>query len=393
MKSVEDFNLIKESARCLRCSRPGCVSSCPVGNDIPSFLQLARQGDARGAVQLIGHPVGEICGYVCPHESQCQGGCVLARRGRPVLTGEVERRLFADNPYLVTVRGDAAANTSVAVVGGGVSGLTFAVKMYEQGADVTVFEKDELLSTLRLIPEFRLPRAAIDRVVDCVEDKFRFVRRRVDSELLRRIADDYDVVYLASGASRCYGLNIQGEDFATPYSDFLNKNGAFLNGDGDLRGKKVIVIGGGNTAMDCARSARRLGARTAVAYRRRREDMPAFDKEVSAAVSEGAEFVYNVAPVSVSRVGHGLELTLAETECEGRGKLTVTERVRTEQCDVIVTALGSTFDDSIVEGLDDLTGSEKFFIGGDADGGKTVARAVADAMRVARIVSEKTCGK
>ena len=148
--------------RCLQCKNPGCSAACPLGNDIPTIVRLVREGKFAMAVQVVGHPFGGVCGYVCPHENQCQGGCVLAKRGQAVPTGEAEATAFTNSPYVVARRDDKLAGRRVAVVGGGVSGITFAVKCYESGADVTVYESNMLLSTLYGIPEFRLPHRLLD---------------------------------------------------------------------------------------------------------------------------------------------------------------------------------------------------------------------------------------
>ena len=202
MSSVKDYS--EECGRCLHCARPGCRAACPIGNDIPQFLQAVRAAEWERAADIIGHPFGEVCGYICPHEKQCQGGCVLARRDSAVRMGWVESAFFAAHPYAVRRRSDLAAGYRVAVVGGGVSGLTFAASMYSQGADVTVFERNKLLSTLSMIPSFRLPTEALDRILRQITDKFTIVRQNVDSELLCRLHEQFDMVYLATGTTELY---------------------------------------------------------------------------------------------------------------------------------------------------------------------------------------------
>lgn len=389
---------IDESNRCLGCLKPRCVESCPIGNDIPGFLSLVRSGQYDKAVELIGHPFGEICGYVCAHEQQCQGGCILGNRGQAVQMGAVEREVFSQHPYIVERKVRVGSKTSgmkVAVVGGGVSGITLATKLYEQGADVTIFERDELLSTLKLIPDFRLPREAIERVLASINGKFTVVKRDVNfADIFVREArkdelqlmNDYDAVYLSTGASVLYKLGVEGEDLATPYDEFLRKS----NHVG-----KVVVIGGGNTAMDCARLAKRCGCDVTLAYRRQRDDMPAFAKEIEDAYNENVEFIYNVAPVKLEQNGDKLLLTLAKTVSEGRGKLTVTNETTTVECDTVVAALGSKFDKdnlygAFYEWLMDLSKPNNphnprfnLYVGGDALSASTVANAVADGIKVA----------
>ena len=410
--STTQNEYINESNRCLNCVRPTCRVACPIGNDVPAFLQYARSGEIDKAVEVIGHPFGEICGYVCPHDMQCQGGCVLSKRGQAIQMGMIERAVFADYPYKVERKvrvGSKSRGLKVAVVGGGVSGITLATKLYEQGASVTIFERDELLSTLKLIPDFRLPREAIDRVLQSIDGKFNVVKRDVnfDDVFVRKkypwqkkiqqqrysdtlqLMDEYDAVYVSTGASLMYKIGVTGEELATPYTEFLKGT--------DTKGS-VAVIGGGNTAIDCARLAKRSGCDVTVAYRRTREDMPAFKKEVENACSENVEFMYNVTPVKLEQKGGKIVLTLAKTVSEGRGKLTVTGETATVECDTVVAALGSKFDKDKMYGAfysSLMNNSEpnsvhnprfNLYVGGDALGASTVANAVADGLKAAHMI-------
>ena len=399
---------IAESNRCLHCGKPTCSEACPLHNDVPRFLQLVSDGKPYEAVKVLGHPFGEICGYVCPHDLCCHGSCVLNKRGQAVKMGEVERAVFSQYPYKVErqVRsGSKSDGLRVAVVGGGVSGITLAVKLYEQGADVTVFERDELLSTLKLIPDFRLPREAIDRVLAEIEGKFTVVKKDVNFEDIfvqkrmpyhskrqqeenkdaLQLWHSYDSVYIAAGASVPYALGIEGEELSTPYDKFLKSSS---------HSGSVVVIGGGNTAMDCARLAKRSGCDVTVAYRRKREDMPAFNKEVEDALCEGVSFKYNLAPVKLEQKGGKLLLTLAKTVSEGRGKLTVTNETTVVECDTVVAALGSKFDKENIIASNDLffhyetphNPKKNLYFGGDALGASTVANAVADGLKAARAI-------
>ena len=386
-KTPNSFNLT-ESNRCLQCMRPACRVACPVGNNIPAFLQYVKNGELKKAVEIIGHPFGEVCGYVCPHELQCQGSCVLSRRGQSVQMGEVERTVFALNPYKVERKGNKLKRKKIAVVGGGVSGITFAVKTYEQGADVTVYEKDELLSTLKLIPSFRLPTEALTRIEKALKGTFKVVKQAITAKELAQLQRDFDIVYLATGASVVYGLGIDGDELATPYDDFLRGKNLKDN---------IVVIGGGNTAMDCARLAKRNGCNVTVAYRRTREDMPAFAKEIEQTENEGVQFSFNLAPVKLEAKDGKLLLTLARTVSEGRGKLTVTDETTVIQCDTVVSALGSGFDKSIFGqqqvGEDVRHPLSNVYVGGDAAGGKVVAKAVADALQTVKYILENTNNK
>lgn len=361
--------------RCLQCKNPGCSAACPLGNDIPTIVRLVREGKFAMAVQVVGHPFGGICGYVCPHENQCQGGCVLAKRGQAVPTGEAEATAFTNSPYVVARRDDKLAGRRVAVVGGGVSGITFAVKCYESGADVTVYESNMLLSTLYGIPEFRLPHRLLDDIVRSVEQSdIRVEHKYVCQADIAAMQNDNDIVYLAVGRTVCRALGVTGEEYATTADKFLHE--AMLPRD-------VIVVGGGNTAMDCARLNARLGGKTMIAYRRAMADMPCYAKEVQAAADDGVMFETNLAPVMVDKQADGrLSVTFARTNSEGRGRLSVTDELHTFSCDCLVVAAGNMLDGNVyaqnktvpVDNCGNVDGN--LYAGGDCAGGSLVVEAV-----------------
>lgn len=361
--------------RCLQCKNPGCSAACPLGNDIPTIVRLVREGKFAMAVQVVGHPFGGVCGYVCPHENQCQGGCVLAKRGQAVPTGEAEATAFTNSPYVVARRDDKLAGRRVAVVGGGVSGITFAVKCYESGADVTVYESNMLLSTLYGIPEFRLPHRLLDDIVRSVEQSdIRVEHKYVCQADIAAMQNDNDIVYLAVGRTVCRALGVTDEEYATTADKFLHE--AMLPRD-------VIVVGGGNTAMDCARLNARLGGKTMIAYRRAMADMPCYAKEVQAAADDGVMFETNLAPVMVDKQADGrLSVTFARTNSEGRGRLSVTDELHTFSCDCLVVAAGNMLDGNVyaqdktvpVDNCGNVDGN--LYAGGDCAGGSLVVEAV-----------------
>lgn len=378
--------------RCLQCKNPGCSAACPLGNDIPTIVRLVREGKFAMAVQVVGHPFGGVCGYVCPHENQCQGGCVLAKRGQAVPTGEAEATAFTNSPYVVARRDDKLAGRRVAVVGGGVSGITFAVKCYESGADVTVYESNMLLSTLYGIPEFRLPHRLLDDIVRSVEQSdIRVEHKYVCQADIAAMQNDNDIVYLAVGRTVCRALGVTGEEYATTADKFLHE--AMLPRD-------VIVVGGGNTAMDCARLNARLGGKTMIAYRRAMADMPCYAKEVQAAADDGVMFETNLAPVMVDKQADGrLSVTFARTNSEGRGKLSVTDELHTFSCDCLVVAAGNMLDGNVyaqdktvpVDNCGNVDGN--LYAGGDCAGGSLVVEAVKAAICACNGVVERYATK
>lgn len=378
--------------RCLQCKNPGCSAACPLGNDIPTIVRLVREGKFAMAVQVVGHPFGGVCGYVCPHENQCQGGCVLAKRGQAVPTGEAEATAFTNSPYVVARRDDKLAGRRVAVVGGGVSGITFAVKCYESGADVTVYESNMLLSTLYGIPEFRLPHRLLDDIVRSVEQSdIRVEHKYVCQADIAAMQNDNDIVYLAVGRTVCRALGVTGEEYATTADKFLHE--AMLPRD-------VIVVGGGNTAMDCARLNARLGGKTMIAYRRAMADMPCYAKEVQAAADDGVMFETNLAPVMVDKHADGrLSVTFARTNSEGRGRLSVTDELHTFSCDCLVVAAGNMLDGNVyaqdktvpVDNCGNASGN--LYAGGDCAGGSLVVEAVKAAICACNGVFERYATK
>lgn len=378
--------------RCLQCKNPGCSAACPLGNDIPTIVRLVREGKFAMAVQVVGHPFGGVCGYVCPHENQCQGGCVLAKRGQAVPTGEAEATAFTNSPYVVARRDDKLAGRRVAVVGGGVSGITFAVKCYESGADVTVYESNMLLSTLYGIPEFRLPHRLLDDIVRSVEQSdIRVEHKYVCQADIAAMQNDNDIVYLAVGRTVCRALGVTGEEYATTADKFLHE--AMLPRD-------VIVVGGGNTAMDCARLNARLGGKTMIAYRRAMADMPCYAKEVQAAADDGVMFETNLAPVMVDKQADGrLSVTFARTNSEGRGRLSVTDELHTFSCDCLVVAAGNMLDGNVyaqdktvpVDKCGNVDGN--LYAGGDCAGGSLVVEAVKAAICACNGVFERYATK
>lgn len=378
--------------RCLQCKNPGCSAACPLGNDIPTIVRLVREGKFAMAVQIVGHPFGGVCGYVCPHENQCQGGCVLAKRGQAVPTGEAEATAFTNSPYVVARRDDKLAGRRVVVVGGGVSGITFAVKCYESGADVTVYESNMLLSTLYGIPEFRLPHRLLDDIVRSVEQSdIRVEHKYVCQADIAAMQNDNDIVYLAVGRTVCRALGVTGEEYATTADKFLHE--AMLPRD-------VIVVGGGNTAMDCARLNARLGGKTMIAYRRAMADMPCYAKEVQAAADDGVMFETNLAPVMVDKQADGrLSVTFARTNSEGRGRLSVTDELHTFSCDCLVVAAGNMLDGNVyaqdktvpVDNCGNVDGN--LYAGGDCAGGSLVVEAVKAAICACNGVVERYATK
>ncbi|HQE97929.1 MAG TPA: FAD-dependent oxidoreductase, partial [Methanothrix sp.] len=306
----------KEANRCIQCKKPKCVEGCPVGVEIPAFILALRDGDMPGAVQALKrkNSLPGICGRVCPQEVQCESRCVLGKKGAPVAIGRLERYV-ADWDLsakkcpvceLLPPSGKRAA-----VVGSGPSGLTCAADLARMGHSVTIFEAlhDGGGVLVYGIPEFRLPKNIVRSEIEYVQSLG--VKLELDSVVGRQVQikglfeGGYDAVFLGIGAGAPRFLGVAGENLSGVYSanEYLTrvnlmKAYKFPEYDTPIKkGKRVAVVGGGNVAMDAARSAMRLGAdEVHVVYRRGREEMPARLEEVENAMEEGVIFDFLTNP-------------------------------------------------------------------------------------------------
>ena len=301
---------LDEAARCLNCKNHPCVDGCPVNVRIPEFIQKIVEKDYEGAYQVI-HQTSSlpaVCGRVCPQESQCEMHCVRGKKGDPVGIGRLER-FVADwhNAHSTEAPARPASNGhKVAVIGSGPAGLTCAGDLAKKGYEVTVFEALHLAGGVLVygIPEFRLPKAIVQKEVDGL--KAMGVKVETNTVVGRTITIDelmeeygFEAVFIGSGAGLPMFMNIPGENSINILSsnEYLTRvnlmDAASEDSDTPVPfGKCVAVIGGGNTAMDSVRTARRLGAaRALIIYRRSEEEMPARIEEVKHAKEEGVEFL------------------------------------------------------------------------------------------------------
>jgi len=345
---VDEERAMIEATRCLECKNAVCVEGCPVGIDIRSFIQLILQKDYAGAVNKIreANYLPAICGRVCPQEEQCEAVCTLGKKHMPVAIGKLER-FVADyemehnlfTPPVITERRDQ----KVAIVGSGPAGLTCAAELAKMGYRVTVFEALHAVGgVLRYgIPEFRLPR----KILDLETDRIRGLGVEIQTNFLvgRTATIDeffeewgFSAVFLGTGAGTPNFMGIPGESLPGVYSanEFLTrvnlmKANKFPNFDTPIRmGSNVAVIGGGNTAMDAVRTAKRLGAERAIlVYRRSRQEMPARQEEIHHAEEEGIELMLLTNPTRIlgneNHTVTGMEcqrMELGEPDESGRRK-------------------------------------------------------------------------
>ncbi len=421
-----------ESQRCLECKEPYCTDGCPVGIDIRGFVTLVLQKDYVGAVQKIreANYLPAICGRVCPQESQCESLCVMGKKLTPVAIGKLERfvadyemkhQLFT--PPVVTERREE----KIAVVGSGPSGLTCAAELAKMGYRVTVFEALHAVGgVLRYgIPEFRLPKEILDLETERikalgVEVYTNFVIGRTAT--IDELFDEwgFKAIFLGTGAGTPTFMGMPGENLSGVYSanEFLtrvNLMGAYRFPENDTPikiGKAVGVIGGGNTAMDAVRTARRLGAERAyLIYRRSREEMPAREEEIHHAEQEGIEFLLLTNPLRIladeNSWVQGLEcqrMTLGEPDESGRRRpVPIPGSEFTVELQTVIEAIGQKPNPiiqattpglatgkrgTVVTDAQQATSRPGIFAGGDLSrGGATVILAMRDGKVAARAIA------
>ncbi len=394
----------EEAARCLQCRNPGCVKGCPVSVDIPGFIHLILEGDFSGAAHNLWtkNALPAVCGRVCPQELQCEGNCILAKKGEPVAIGNLER--FAADWEREHGTGTLPARAEptgkkVAVVGSGPSGLTVAGDLIAKGHEVTVLEAFHKPGGVLVygIPEFRLPKDIVAQEIHTLEKQGvevvcnAVVGRSVTVDEL--FEQGYDAVYVGVGAGLPRFLNIPGENLigvlsANEYLTRTNLMKGYLFPKYDTpvpKGKDVVVLGAGNVAMDSARTAMRLGAdRVRIVYRRSREEMPARAAEIHHAEEEGIEFFLLTNPTRYlgDEKGHltGMEclrMELGEPDESGRRRPVPIEGSEFElQCDLAIVAVGSGANPLLTETTTGLELNKWGYILAQPETGKTTRRGV-----------------
>ncbi len=362
-----------EATRCLNCKNPRCVSACPVGLKIPVFISKLVENDIPGAAAVIAEDssLPAVCGRVCPQETQCEGSCILGVKGEPVAIGKLER-FVADysrshpeeiRPEAVQERKQSAAK--VAVIGSGPAGLACAADLAKWGYDVTIFEAlHKAGGVLEYgIPEFRLPKEKVLRGE--IEDVLKLgVKIETDVVVGRTVTVDslldrqgFAAVFIGTGAGLPKFMNIPGENLCGVFSanEFLTRNNLMCAYREDHMtpihiGRKVCVVGGGNVAMDAARTALRLGAEVHVVYRRTEAELPARKEEVHHAMQEGIIFDMLTNPVEIIGNEKGwvsamkcIKMELGEPDASGRRSPVPVEGSEFEiETDTVIMALGTT---------------------------------------------------
>ena len=426
---------IAEAERCIMCSKAACVEGCPVGIDIPRFIRHLLVRDVDGALAVINESnlLPSVCGRVCPQESQCEAQCVVGRKLESVAIGRLERfvgdhaRPRRDGPPRFAQR-----LGRVAIVGSGPSGLAVAADLVRYGCEVTVYEALHVIGGVLQygIPSFRLPREIIAREIDNLKAMgVRFETNKVIGKTfgVRQLMDEmgFDAVFVGAGAGAPAFLGIPGEFAGQVYSanEFLTRVN-LMGGDKFpyldtpvTPGSSVVVIGAGNTAMDCLRVAKRLGAPTVrCVYRRSEAEAPARIEELRHAKEEGIEFFFLHGPVEILTDADGnvrgmrvQKMVLGEPDEKGRRSPIPQDEFVELECDTVIYALGTKANPIVTKSTDGLqlnkwgyivadaqtqaTSVPGVFAGGDiVTGGATVILAMGAGRRAARAIGAWLAG-
>jgi len=423
---------VQEAGRCLNCKHKPCIGGCPVAIDIPGFIQCVKAGEFEQATKVIAQSsaLPAVCGRVCPQEVQCEERCVLGIKGEPVSIGKLERFVadWSRENKVDLSKTEPKNGKKVAVIGSGPAGLTAAGDLAKLGYEVTIFEALHEPGGVLVygIPEFRLPK---DTVVKTEIENLRKLGVKIETNVIigRTVTIDelineekFDAVFVGSGAGLPKFMGIPGENLNGVYSanEFLTRNNlmkAFKSEyDTPIRpGNKVAVVGGGNVAMDAARTALRLGAEVHIVYRRSEEELPARVEEVHHAKEEGIIFDLLTNPVEILGDEKGwvkgmkcVRMELGEPDASGRRRpVEIKGSEFILDVDTVIMSLGTSPNpliSSTTEGLDvnkwlclvadeetGLTTKEKVYAGGDAvTGAATVILAMGAGKKAAKAIHE-----
>jgi glutamate synthase (NADPH/NADH) small chain len=385
-----------EANRCLHCKDRNCVAGCPVGIDIPGFLEKISAGDLRGAAELLlsANALPGITGRVCPQEEQCEQVCIRGKKGAPVAVGHLERFIADWARENLDVKQLVAPPTGyrVAIVGSGPAGLTCAGELARKGHDVTVFEALHQPGGVLTygIPEFRLPNKIIDAEVDRLRQMGVKIicnvvigRTFTVDELLNE--EGFDAMFIANGAGLPIFMNIPGENLKGVYSanEYLTRSNLMRAYDFPefdtpiIRGEHVVVIGGGNVAMDAVRTSKRLGAKeSTLVYRRSRKEMPARAEEVKHAEEEGIIFKFLCNPIRYLGTEDGwvrgvecVQMELGEPDDSGRRRpVPIKGSEFVIECDIAIPAIGTRANPLLTSTTPDLKTNKWGYIEADENG-------------------------
>lgn len=399
---------VKEAKRCLQCKEPKCVEGCPVGVLIPQFIRALREGDILRSIQImkVKNNLPAICGRVCPQERQCEGNCLLGKKGEPVAIGRLERFVgdYELEHRLCPLERAEKTDKRIAIVGSGPAGLTCAVDLARFGHEVTIFESLHAPGGVLIygIPEFRLPKRVvheeINYAIDCLGIKILTDHIIGRTLMLDDLLSEYDAVFLGTGAGlpqfmNIPGINLNGVMSANEFLTRVNLMKAYLFPDYDTPvriGKRVAVIGAGNVAMDAARCSIRLqnisgmNGEVHIVYRRSKEEVPARREEVVHAEEEGLIFDFLTNPVEIIGDEKGnvkamrcIRMRLGEPDSSGRRRPEPVEGSEFEmETDTVIMALGTSPNPLIFFNVGGLERSRHGTVIADLETGKTTKERV-----------------
>lgn len=417
---------VNEADRCLQCKAKPCVKGCPVGIDIPGFIAKIKQSDFDGAADVISEAnlLPSICGRVCPQETQCEALCVLNKMGEPIAIGALEK--FIGDYKLARgtkVEPIKKIGRRVAVIGSGPAGLTCAADLAREGFEVTIFEAFQRPGGVLTygIPEFRLPKRVVQNEIKMLKELGVVIKCNVvvgKTILLDELLEEYNAVFIGTGAGLPSFQGIPGENLPGVYSanEYLTRvNLMEARKEGSAtpvyRGKKVVVVGAGNVAMDSARTAMRMGAdEVSIVYRRSRKEMPARLEEIHHAEEEGIKMLLLTNPVQVlgEKKVEGIRCIKMELgEPDDRGRARPIEIPGSEfdiECDQLIMAIGTSPNPLLPQATPDLeitkrgiivtdenglTSIPNVYAGGDAaTGAATVILAMSAGRKAAKAIKE-----
>lgn len=420
----------KEAARCIQCKKPHCISGCPVAIDIPGFIKKIADGNFKESYEILSTytSLPAVCGRVCPQEDQCEKYCIMGRKGDPLAIGKLERFAadYALENNIEILKKIEKNGKKVAVVGSGPAGITCAGELAKLGYEVSLFEALHKVGGVLTygIPEFRLPKEKIvAREIANLEKLGVEIKKNVLIGRTHTIDDlfdqGYEAVFIGSGAGSPVFMGIPGENLNGVFSanEFLTRANLMeaYKKDSDtpiFLGKEVLVVGGGNVAMDAARTAKRFGSNVKVIYRRTKDELPARVEEVENALEEGIEFLFLANPLEILGDDHGwvkevraIKMELGQEDADGRKRpVPLPGSEFTFKTDMIILALGTNPNPLISQTTADLKVDEKkriiaddfgitnkdgVFAGGDCvSGSATVILAMGAGKKAAQAIDE-----
>ena len=418
MENIKETQEIQDKANhCLNCPvKPCSQKGCPLNNNIPGFIKEVKEKNYKKAYEILSETtvLEAVCGRICPHKKQCEGSCVRGIKSTPVNIGDLEAfigDIAIKENYKIAEANNENIDKKIAVIGGGPAGLTASAFLLKKGYSVTLYEKYNYLGGLLVhgIPEFRLPKEIVKNTIQKIIDlglQVKYNKELGRNLSLKDLENKYDAIFLAFGANISTKMGVEGEELDGVYGG--NQLLEYKNHP-DYTNKKVAVIGGGNVAMDCARTIKRLGAKEVkVIYRRAEEQMPAETKEIKEAKEEGIEFLFQNNIVKIIGEDKVEKVELIKTELiqkEGETRKVPANIPNSNymiDIDYIVMALGSMPEEIVKDlGIElnkwgyiqidekNRTSNPKIFAGGDLAGAKgTVAWAARSGRDAANSIIE-----